>query len=132
MSGDMQKLADELAKLNKNSSLWAQPQVQQSGAATLMTQGQPQLQSYLQQYAYATPGAMSPAMYQADPTQANYALQQQYYLNPYRAQAYGGQFNNMMPGAQFATSPRMGIYRPGQAASISGGYAQPSFIPRRS
>lgn len=126
MAEDIQALADELAKLNKNSTLWAQPQVQQSGAAAAMTRTH--MQPYIQDYAYATPGAMNPSFYQADPRQANYALQQQLYMNPYRAQAYGGNFNPMMPGAEYATSPRFGIYRPGQAGYQQAGFAQPGMV----
>lgn len=128
MAEDIQALAAELAKLNKNSTLWAQPQIQASGAASMMTQNQAQLQPYLQDYAYANPGSMNPAMYHADPRQANYALQQQHFLNPYRAQAYGGAFNSNMPGAEFATSSRLGIYRPGQTGTTPSGYAQPGFM----
>ncbi len=111
MAGDIQKLAEELANLNKNSTLWAQPQMQ------------PQLQSY----ANATPGALSPSMLGGSQVNMNYALQQQHLLNPFRAQAYGGNFNSMMPGAEYATSSRMGIYRESSIAVDPASRGQHSF-----
>ena len=130
MAESIQSLAEELARLNKNNTLWAQPQIQsQSGAAAAVTQNQPQMQDYmLQQYAYANPGGVAPAHMYADPRAANYALQQQHYLNPYQARFYGGQFNPNMPGAEYQTSSRLGIYRQGYQGPQAGGFAQPSLF----
>ena len=122
MAKDIQALAEELAKLNKNNSLWAQPHIQQSGAASMMASNQAHIQPYaqnpvqLQAYANATPGVHGPAM-GGNPGAANYALQQQHYLNPYQSQFYGGEYNSMLPGAQYQTSARMGIYRNTQGST---------------
>ena len=119
MAESIQTLADELARLNKNSTLWAQPQ----------NQAQPKMQDYMmQQYAYANPGSVAPAHMYADPRAANYALQQQHYLNPYQARFYGGEFAGNMPGAEYQTSSRMGIYRQGIQANQPQAVSQPGLL----
>ena len=130
MADSIQALANEVARLNRSSTLWAQPQVQpQTSAAAVMTQPQPQMQDYMmQQYAYANPGSMSPGHMFADPRAANYALQQQHFMNPYQARFYGGQFGDNLPGAEFHTSSRLGLYREGYTGPRVGGFVEPSFI----
>ena len=130
MADSIQALANEVARINKSSTLWAQPQVQaQTTAAAVMTQPQPQMQDYMmQQYAYANPGSMSPGHMFADPRAANYALQQQHFMNPYQARFYGGQFGDNLPGAEFHTSSRLGLYRAGYTGPQASGFAQPGFI----
>ena len=130
MVDSIQALSNEVARLNNSSTLWAQPQIQsQSYAAAAMTQPQPQMQDYMmQQYAYANPGSMAPGHMYADPTAANYALQQQHFMNPYQARFYGGQFNEGMPGAELHTSSRLGLYRQGYTGPQAGGFVKPSFF----
>jgi len=152
---ESQQILEQIAQARHDALLWQTPNIQstqtpenftggivqnyatQTGGINVQAiqqqqalemQGAMAQQMYLRSYANGTPGVMSPVQALANPTAANYQLQNMYMLNPYMANFMagngggGGGGGMSIAPASMMTAPSYGVFR----NNFGGAQAQPT------